>query len=240
MVTHNIEEALQLADRVIILDSDPGRLKAEVQVILKHPRDTGSPAFRQLVERVYTTMTTPSVSGAPELVKAGAVHIAHRLPGAQVAQIAGVLEQIAQPAHGGSCDLPVLAEATQMEVDDLFPILEALELLDFAVVSGRRISLARHGQAFLEADIQRRKVIFAEHLLKRVPLASHIRRVLDERPLQHAPESRFLRELEDYLTEDEAQRVLSVIIDPLCGAVHLTTTPGCSALRTWAEPAEAG
>jgi NitT/TauT family transport system ATP-binding protein len=106
-----------------------------------------------------------------------------------------------------------LAEIMQMEVDNLFPILEALELLELVTVTGRLATLTRHGRAFAEADIQRRKVIFGEHLLKRVPLAAHIRRVLDERPSQRAPSSRFLRELEDYLSEEEAEPVLSVAID---------------------------
>lgn len=213
MVSHNIEEALLMADRIIILDSNPGRVKAEVRVSMKHPRDRESVSFRQYVERIYTIMTTAVVPGEHEAAKAGRVGIAHRLPGATVAQMAGVLEEINQPANGGTAELPALTEAMQMEIDDLFPILDALELLDMAHVAGRQITLTRHGRAFVEADILRRKEIFGEHLLKRVPLASHIRRVLHERPSQRAPEQRFLRELEDYLSEEEAERVLAVMID---------------------------
>lgn len=213
MVSHSIEEALAMADRLIVFDSSPGRIKAEVPVVLKHPRDRESVPFRQLVEQVYAIMTAPSVPGVTDLVKAAAIGIGHRLPGVTVAQMTGMLDEINQPANRSSVDLPELADTMQMDADDLLPIVEALELLDFARVSGRTIALTRHGEAFSEADIQRRKVIFGEHLLKRVPLAGHIRRVLDERPSQRAPESRFLRELEDYLTEDEAERVLSVIVD---------------------------
>ncbi len=213
LVTHNIEEALFLADRVIVFDSGPGRIKAEVPVALKHPRDRESLVFRHLVERVYIVMTTPVVTGEAQLARLARPGIGHRLPDVTAAQIAGVLEEIHQPASGGRASLPALAETLQMEVDDLFPILEALELLDFARVTGQEVLLTRHGQAFAEADILARKVIFGEHLLKRVPLAAHIRRVLDERPGSRAPRSRFLRELEDTLTEDEAERVLTVMID---------------------------
>ncbi len=213
MVSHNIEEALLLADRIVIFEANPGRVKAEVPVTLKHPRDRESLVFRQLVERVYTIMTTPVVPSEVELARLARPTIGYRLPGVTVAQMTGVLDVINQPANAGSIDLPVLAETMQMEVNDIFPILEALELLEFATVAGRRVTLTRHGRAFAEADIQRRKVVFGEHLLKRVPLAAHIRRVLDERPSQRAPSSRFLRELEDYLSEEEAGRVLEVIVD---------------------------
>lgn len=207
MVSHNIEEALLLADRVLILDSNPGRVKAEIAVTLKHPRDRDAHAFRQLVETVYGVM---SAEGGRERRGAG---IAHRLPGASTGQMLGVLEALNQPGRGGGVELAALAEDMQMEIDDLFPILEALELLDFGTVRERRVELTRHGKGFVEADIARRKVIFGEHLVQRVPLAAHVLRVLDERARARAPRSRFLRELEDALTEDEAERVLDVLID---------------------------
>lgn len=206
MVSHSIEEALMIADRVVILDNNPGRVKAELPITLKHPRDPTAPVFRRLVEQIYEIMT--AVAGEQR-----AVGIGHRLPSAHVAQLLGVLDEISHPAHQGHADLAALADVLTLAVDALFPILEALQLLDFAQVAGGDIRLTPHGQAFLDADIQRRKMIFGEHLLKRVPLAGHICRVIDERPGQRAPESRFLRELEDSLSEAEAERVLQVIID---------------------------
>lgn len=213
MVSHNIEEALLLADRIIVFDSTPGRIKAEVPVTLKHPRDRDSINFRQLVERIYTIMTVAVVPSEADLARTGRIGVGHPLPSVTVAQMSGLLEEINQPSHHGNADLSELAETMHFEIDDLFPLVDALGLLDFAQVAGGEITLTRHGQAFVEADIQRRKEIFGEHLLKRVPLAPHIRRVLDERPSQTAPEQRFLRELEDYLSEEDAQRVLAVIID---------------------------
>ena len=206
MVSHSIEEVLMIADRIVILDSNPGRVKAELPITLKHPRDYTAPVFRRLVERIYEIMTT--AAGEPR-----ASGIGHRLPSVHVAQLLGVLDEISHPIHQGLVNLSALANALNLKVDDLFPIVEASQLLDFAQIADGDIRLTRHGEAFLAADIQRRKIIFGEHLLKRVPLAGHICRVIDERPGQRAPESRFLRELEDFLTEDEAQRVLQVIVD---------------------------
>ncbi len=213
MVSHNIEEALLMADRVVVFDSNPGRVKAEVAITLKHPRDRESLAFRQLVERMYTIMTTTIIPNETESAKAVRIGIGHPLPSVTVAQMAGVMEEILHVSSTGSAELPVLAAALHLEIDHLFPILDALVLLDFAVIAGGVITLSRHGKAFVDADILRRKEIFGEHLLKRVPLAGHIRRVLDERPSQRAPEQRFLRELEDFLSEEEAERVLTVVID---------------------------
>jgi NitT/TauT family transport system ATP-binding protein len=207
MVSHSIEESLLLADRIVILDSNPGRVKAELTIGLRHPRDRDSLAFRRLMERIYAIMSSGGTGPGR------AIGIAHRLPSAQIAQMLGVLDSLNQPGREGRVELTGLAEDLQMEVGDIFPILEALETLDFAHVRGQAVELDRHGKGFVEADIPRRKVIFGEHLLQHIPLVSHMRRVLDERSQHRAPKTRFLRELEDSLTEDDAEQVLSVATD---------------------------
>ena len=205
MVSHSIEEALLLADRVVILDSNPGRIKRVMQVELRHPRDRDSHAFRRYMDEIYAAM-----AGAAALQ---ALDLAYRLPSARVGTMLGVLETVGHTGTAGAIDLPTLADALHMTVDHLFPNVEALELLGFAQSAGQRINLTPHGLGFAQADIQRRKIIFGEHLLQRVPLAAHIRRVLDERTGNHAPKGRFLRELEDSLPQDEAERVLTVVTD---------------------------
>lgn len=207
MVSHSIEESLLLGDRVVILDNNPGRIKTEIRVGLRHPRDRDSHAFRRLTDQVYAAMTA---AGAPGKRALG---IGHRLPQATVGQMLGVLEVLNQSGRRGSLELSALDADMQMEAADLLAILESLELLEFARVSGQRAELTSHGRGFVEADIPRRKTIFGEHLVQRVPLAAHIVRVLDEREGSRAPRIRFLRELEDYLTEDEAERVLAVVTD---------------------------
>jgi NitT/TauT family transport system ATP-binding protein len=209
MVSHDIEEALLMADRVIVLEANPGRVKAEIPVTLRHPRDRDAHAFRRLAEQVYATMTAAPGATAPTR----ALGIGYRLPSAAVGQMLGLLEKLNEPGAQGSAELAVLAEEMQWEVPELLPVLEGLELLDLARTAGQRVELTAHGKAFAEADILRRKEIFAAHLLRRVPLAAHLRRVLDERARARAPHSRFLRELEHFLTPGEAERVLEAITD---------------------------
>ena len=116
------------------------------------------------------------------------------------------------PYHGRA-DLPHLADEENLVMDELFPLIETFQLLGFAHVSDGDIELTALGRAYAEADMLSKKQLFADAVLKRVPLAAHIRRVLDERPDHHAPAARFLRELEDHLSEEEAERVLDTVIN---------------------------
>jgi len=210
LVSHNIEEAVLLADRIIILGSNPGRVVTEIKIPLPHPRDREALVFRQIVDNVYELMTQrPRGIGR----KAEAVPISHRLPEAHVIQLAGLMEALAAEPYRGRADLPELADQMGFGVDQLFPLLDALEILMFAHIAEGDVELTPSGKSFVDSDILRRKEIFAEHLVRHVALAAHIRRVLDERPGNRAKEDRFLRELEDFFSEDEAERVLQVAIE---------------------------
>jgi len=209
LVSHNIEEAVSMADRVLIFSSDPGRVRAEIPVALEHPRDTESAAFRQIVDEIYGLMTASVRGGA---AAGEQLTMGYRLPDAQPGKMVSLLETIAEPPFGGHADLPALAEATELPDDTLFHLYEGVRVLGFARLASGDIFLTPAGQSFVAAENDERKVIFAEHLLRTIPLASHIRRVLDERRGHRAPEDRFLQELQDFLTNDEAERVLEVVI----------------------------
>ena len=230
-VTHNIEEAAWIADRIIILSSNPGYIRAELPVDFPHPRNLQDPEFRQLVDQIYTLMTT--LPGEEKRLvareaKPKTIGIGYRLPDVDVSEITGLLETVDEE-YQGKCDLPELAEALHLDVDDLFHLTEVLEVLGFARVMRADIEITPAGRTFANADIQKKKEIFAAHLLKHVPLAKRIRRVLDERHGHRAAKSRFLSELEDYLSEDEAERVLTVMIDWGRYAEYLLMIiiPGC-------------
>lgn len=210
LVSHNIEEAVSVADRVLVFSSDPGRVRAEIRVNLPRPRDPESPAFRQIVDEVYTLMTANVRGGA------GGAHdqltLGYRLPDTTPGKLAGLLETLAEPPFNGRADLPQLAEETELEDDTLFHLFEGLRVLGLARIAAGDIFITPSGRAFVDADDSGRKDMFADALLRSIPLAAHIRRVLDERKDHRAPEDRFLQELQDYLTDGEAERVLETAI----------------------------
>lgn len=210
-VTHNIEEAVLLADRIIVFNSNPGSIRGELKVTLAHPRSDLDPRFRNQVDRVYTLMTTQTQ--AEESEGHVPIDIGYRLPDANVAEITGLLETLNSPENNGKMDLPDVADILMLDIDELFPLTELLEILRFAKVSKGDITITEAGKAFVESDILERKKIFLLHLKKYVPLARYIFDQLTRHPRHRALEEQFLSLLEDYLTEKEAERVLSTVIE---------------------------
>ena len=211
LVTHNIEEAAMLSDRIIILGSDPGHIRADLQVNLPQPRDTASLEFRALVDRIYTLMTTGFDEKTKHAQRERQIDLGYRLPDVDPSELSGLIETM--KSFEAKIDLPELADELMMNVDDLFPILETLEILGFAQVLEGDTLLTTLGIQFSEADLHERKHLFAQRLLETVPLARYIRRVLDEKVGHKVSEERFLSKLEDYLSEKEAERVLRTMID---------------------------
>ena len=211
LVTHNIEEAVMLADRIVILGSDPGYICADLSVTLAHPRNPELPEFRDLVDTIYTLMTTGSKEKAKHAHRERQIGFGYRLPDVDPSELSGLIETMTM--FDARIDLPELADELMMNVDDLFPVLETLEILGFANIIDGDIQLSPLGKQFSDADLQERKQLFAQRLLEKVPLARYIRRVLDDKPGHRVSEERFLSKLEDFLSEKEAERVLHTMID---------------------------
>jgi NitT/TauT family transport system ATP-binding protein len=208
MVTHNIEEAVLMCDRILVLSSNPGRVAAEIKVTLKHPRNRLDPEFRQLVDTIYARMTQRA---EPKTAKDGnfpGMGFGMVLPRVSTNSLAGLMEALAAAPFNGKADLPVIADELQLEVDDLFRIGETLQLLRFAEIESGDIKLTPAGLKFAGGEVDARKKLFGDHMLSYVPLAARIRRVLDERASHTAPANRFIQELEDYMSEEEAETTL--------------------------------
>jgi NitT/TauT family transport system ATP-binding protein len=213
LVTHNIEEAVLMCDRIVVFGNNPGRILAEIKVTLPQPRNRLEPGFRELVERIYVEMTARPVGTTPSRVELfPGTGIATVLPRVSSNLLAGLIETVAAAPFHGSADLPKIAHDLHMEIDDLFPVAETLQMMRFAEVGGGDIRLTESGLAFANAEVDERKRIFARHLLTYVPLAAHIRRVLDERRSHVARKSRFVDELEDFMNEEAAEQTLSAVV----------------------------
>ena len=210
LVTHNIEEAVLMCDRILVFGSNPGRILGEIPVTLPQPRNRLDARFRELVDRIYVVMTSrPGEKQRPDGVP---LTIGTPLPRVSSNLLSGLTETLAAPPFNGSADLPKIASDLQMEIDELFPVAETLHVMRFAEIEGGDIRLTAEGMTFANAEFDERKRIFARALLAYVPLAQHIRRVLDERTSHAARKSRFTDELEDFMSEDDAEQSLRAVI----------------------------
>ncbi len=216
IVTHNIEEAVLMCDRILVFSSNPGRVASELTVPFPHPRERLDPDFRQMVDDIYALMTRRPVEprahptqdrGLPPPAVAF-----QALPLVSTNLIAGLMETVEGEPYNGRADLPALATAFQMEADDLFPISEALQMLHFAEVEEGDIKLTEAGRRFVNADTDDRKEQFAAALRAYVPIFNQIRQVLDERWNHRAPALRFRDELEDYMSPNYADDTMRTIV----------------------------
>jgi NitT/TauT family transport system ATP-binding protein len=212
VVSHNIEEAVMMADRIIIISSGPGRIRSEVKIDVARPRVVDSPEVRALIDEVYGLMTMRPTLEAT----AGAVvtmHTDYRLPETDVSHIEGILDLLADNRFGGRADLPKLAEEAELSDEELFPTYEALGLLGLAHVDQGDIMLTPLGHRYAGAERTLRQEIFGQQLLIHVPLAGRIREQLEQEVSGTLPEKPFIELLEETMKAEEAKRVLEVAIE---------------------------
>jgi NitT/TauT family transport system ATP-binding protein len=211
IVSHNIEEAVMMADRIIIFSSDPGRVRHEIRIDLPRPRNADAPEVRALVDEVYGLMTMRPAAAAAGTALPAAVD--YRLPDTDVGRIESVLDLLAGAPYDGRADLPQLSEDTELPDEELFPTYEALGLLGLASVERGDIALTGLGLRYVQADQAQRQALFGQQLLKNVPLAARIHRQLQDEPGGALPEDPFIDLLEDALEADQAKRMLEVAIE---------------------------
>jgi NitT/TauT family transport system ATP-binding protein len=211
MVTHNIEEAVLMCDRILVFASNPGRVEHELAVPFPHPRNRQDIAFREMVDDIYGLMTRRPVPSV-RAVTATPASIAMPLHRVGTNQMAGMMEALAGSPYNGRADLPALAAALQYEADELLPLGETLQLLHFAVLEEGDIALTEEGRRFVAAETEERKQLFAASVTAYVPLGRMIRQVLDERWNHRASALRFREELEDHMSPDYAEDTLRTII----------------------------
>jgi NitT/TauT family transport system ATP-binding protein len=213
MVTHNIEEAVLMCDRILIFSSNPGRIIGEVKVDLPQPRNRQDPRFRELVDDIYTRMTRR----APGEARRGdglfpGVGIGMALTHFSTNTLAGLMEAVAAPPFNGRADLPDLGAALHFEADELLGAAETLQLMRFAEVEGGDIRLTAAARRYVDANTDTRKQTFAQHLLAYVPLAAYIRRELDKTEDHEVSARRIRDELEALMSPAHAEETLKSVV----------------------------
>ena len=208
IVTHNIEEAVLLADRVIVLGRNPAWVRADFPIELAHPRDRKSPRFVELVDYIYKIMTQPqlalAVPGATAAAQTSVRQKYQMIPHARVGGIAGLLELLRD--RSGKEYLHRLAEVLIMDAEDLLPIVEAAVLLGFATLKEGDVQITAEGARFAEADILTRKILFRQAALNHVVILQQIDRVLHAKADHSIPEEFFYDILDEHFSEDEVRR----------------------------------
>jgi len=215
IVTHNIEEAVALGDRIIVLGRNPAHIHADFNVDIPHPRDHKSPHFVELVDSIYRILTRPEhrdESAPPRTFGPGApvppkpIMLPHTRPGG----MAGLLEILAD--QGGRVDLARLADELGLDVEALLPTFDTATLLGLLRVEDADAVITPEGQAFAQADIQGRKAIFRKAALANVPLLRQMEQALKAKSNRTLPDEFFRDLLDEQFSEEESKRQLETAI----------------------------
>jgi NitT/TauT family transport system ATP-binding protein len=221
IVTHNIEEAVLLADRILVLSSNPGRIQAELTVELPRPRDRHAPRFEALVDTVYGILTgreqaaaeavAPVVAAADGRTRPAPTPVNTPLPAVSVGGLAGLIEILA--ARGGEDGLAEISGELSFEIDDLLPLVDAAVLLGLARADGPRIAVTEAGREFAAADILTSKQLFARYAARNAPLVRAIVQALAATDDHTLREGFFLDLLRRGFSPTEARSQLETAID---------------------------
>jgi NitT/TauT family transport system ATP-binding protein len=210
MVTHNIQEAVLLADRVVVLGRNPAHIRAEFRVPLAQPRDRDSAEFLMYVDYIYKLITQPQLEPGP-LAAPKAKPPYPMLPHARPGGIGGLLELLED--RGGSDDLYHVADELRLEVDDLLPIVEGAVLLGFASADKGDVAVTAAGRTFAEADIPARKRLFGEAALAHVTLLQQMQTALTAKSDRKMPAEFFRDILDEHFPEEESRRQMETALN---------------------------
>ena len=218
IVTHGIEEAVTLADRIIVLGRNPGRIRADLSITLPHYRDRKSPEFQALVDQVYKILTNPDLPDLPQPTtttstsepKPPSPPKYQSLPHVRIGSVAGLLELLEGRQEK---DIYRIAQELLLEVDDLLPIVEASKLMELVAISEGDIQLGEIGTTFINSNIDERKAIIRDQLQKHIRLVQQICQLLQAKRNHRISEELVLDILENYFTSKEAQRQLRTAMD---------------------------
>jgi NitT/TauT family transport system ATP-binding protein len=207
LVSHNIEEAVSMASRAVIMTHNPGKIKAEIKIDLSYPRDKNSRDFKFMLDKIYTIIVKP----AEEIYRYLTSEKYQFLPHAKVGAIAGLIELVHD--KDGKVDIYALSTELSMEVDDIFPLIESSVILGFGEIKDGDFILTKKGKKWAEADTLKKKEIFREAVIQNVQLIRQIMQILTTISKHRVSEDFFMDILQNYFTPEEALNQLKTAID---------------------------
>jgi NitT/TauT family transport system ATP-binding protein len=212
MVTHNIEEATFMADRVVVMDTHPGRVVADFKVPLPHPRVRKDPKFLEVVDKVYGILAGQTQPEHVEMgVAPGESGRIRALPHITVSALSGLLEHLAESTRK-RFDIYQLADDLHLDSDSMLKLIDLAELLGFATVAQGDISLTPLGETFAEAGILARKQIFATRI-RRLPMFQWLLKMLRASERQELKWDVVLAALELDFPPEEAEKQLETVVN---------------------------
>jgi NitT/TauT family transport system ATP-binding protein len=212
VVSHNIEEAVMMADRILVFASNPGYVRAELPIALARPREVEKSEVRGLIDQVYGLMTAGTARAGRTTEKEAKLQLGDRLPEADISRIEGVLEMLVEEPYRGRADLPRLGEETDLTDTELLDVSSALALLGFAHLAHGDITVTALGEQYVSASNAERQAIFGRQLLEHVPLIAYICHGLQQ-DAGDLPQELFLKLLRFTLNNDDAESALRVAIE---------------------------
>lgn len=224
MVTHNVDEAVSLADRIMIFGANPGRIRVELEGVPLADRRRKTPLRAQLVDTIYQVMTNPELDATALVAEHRARGVVARphtdsgrrrryqvLPDVSTDDLIGLVQYLA--GLGGQVDLLALSRDLQMEADDLLPLIEAADLLGLADLREREVVVTALGRRFAEAPVDEQKSIFRRAAVQHLSLIRFIMRELETSPSHTADAEDILDELRHSFTGEEAQRQFETAVE---------------------------
>ncbi len=206
MITHTIEEAVYLGDRIILMDKNPGRVRTVLKNDLPHPREYRSPAFQRLMERIHDTIVGIHLPDVPRPAWTKPTP----LPRARTGEITGLIEILHD--HGDRMDLFELDSITQYDFGHTIAVTKAAELLGLVETPGDEVRVTETGKRFLAADVNDRKLIVRERC-ERLATFRLLLDLLERRPDRRLPAFVVRESLAIALPSERPQQLFDTIVN---------------------------
>jgi NitT/TauT family transport system ATP-binding protein len=211
IITHIIEEAVFLADRIVVMATRPGRIRQVLVNPIPHPREYRSVQFQEMVQRLHDAIISqeqadrPAVGPTPALVP-----VPEPIPSVSPPQVFGLMEILRD--QGGQMDLFTVDQLTDYDFAHTLSVVKAGEMLDFLDTPKNLVLLTDLGRQFLDADVNGRKRLFRQQIEK-LPTFRFVRQVLTEAQSHELPKEIVEEELCMRLCTEDLPKLIETVIN---------------------------